>query len=63
MVLLLDITIALAKQYDSIMFNDKNTDKNSDKNTLRLNKSITTMHTSKQVNKPDDTSISKLGPT
>ena len=57
----LDVTIALAKQYDSIMFNDKNTDKNSDKNTSRLNKSMTTMHISKQVNKPDDISMSKLG--
>ena len=56
---LLDITIALAKQYDSIMFNNKN----NDKNILRLNKSTTTTHISKQVNKPDDILISKLGPT
>ena len=39
------------------MFNNKN----NDKNTSRLNKSMTTMHTSKQVNKPDDTSMSELG--
>ena len=55
----LDIAIALAEQYDSIIFNDKNNDKKDNKsskhNKLSANMS-TTSTSNKQVNKPDDTS-------
>jgi hypothetical protein len=63
----LDVAIALAEQYDSIIFDKNNNDKN--KSSKPVNKTPTTsttstMHTSsKQVYKPDTPSPSELGPT
>ena len=63
MVPALDVTIALAEQYNAIMFEkNKTSDKNKSKQSNNKSSSMT-MYLNNKANKPDDMLTSDLGST